>query len=162
MFCQNCGKEIPDGAVCSCQANFQQNPNQQYYQQNPNQQYNQYQQTPPPYAAADNSKIYSIISYLGILWLFGLFIEPEKRNPFVRFHVGQGIILSIFCIGANILSNLVFTPLFSLSLFTLFLIPLLNLAIWGATVALVVLGIINANNGVTKPLPVIGKLAFYK
>lgn len=42
-----------------------------------------------------NAKLFSILSYVGILWLLGLLISPEKTSPFVRSHVNNGIIISI-------------------------------------------------------------------
>lgn len=42
-----------------------------------------------------NAKLFSILSYVGLLWLLGLLISPEKTSPFVRNHVNNGIVLSI-------------------------------------------------------------------
>ncbi len=54
MFCKYCGKQIPDGQVCSCQA--QQAPQQPQYQQAPPQQ-PQYQQAPPQYQQAPSQGV---------------------------------------------------------------------------------------------------------
>ena len=43
-----------------------------------------------------NAKLFSIFAYIGLLWLLGLLISPEKTSPFVRNHVNNGIVLSIF------------------------------------------------------------------
>ena len=42
-----------------------------------------------------NAKTFSILAYIGLLWLLGLLISPEKTSPFVRNHVNNGILLSI-------------------------------------------------------------------
>ncbi len=42
-----------------------------------------------------NAKLFSILSYVGVLWLLGLLITPEKTSPFVRNHVNNGIVLCI-------------------------------------------------------------------
>ena len=42
-----------------------------------------------------NAKLFSIFAYIGLLWLLGLLISPEKTSPFVRSHVNNGIVLSI-------------------------------------------------------------------
>ena len=42
-----------------------------------------------------NAKLFSILSYIGVLWHLGLLITPEKTSPFVRNHVNNGIVLSI-------------------------------------------------------------------
>ena len=42
-----------------------------------------------------NAKTFSILAYIGLLWLLGLLISPEKTSPFVRNHVNNGIVLCI-------------------------------------------------------------------
>ena len=42
-----------------------------------------------------NAKLFSILAYIGLLWLLGLLISPEKTSPFVRSHVNNGIVLCI-------------------------------------------------------------------
>ena len=42
-----------------------------------------------------NAKLFSILAYVGLFWLLGLLISPEKTSPFVRSHVNNGIIISI-------------------------------------------------------------------
>jgi len=41
-----------------------------------------------------NTILFSILSYIGILWLIPLLVE--KNDKVVRFHVNQGIVLFIF------------------------------------------------------------------
>ena len=43
-----------------------------------------------------NAKLFSILSYVGVLWLLGLLISPEKNSPYVRSHVNNGIVICIF------------------------------------------------------------------
>ncbi|MCR5328567.1 MAG: DUF4870 domain-containing protein [Saccharofermentans sp.] len=50
-----------------------------------------------------NAKLFSILSYIGILWLLGLLIAPEKTSPFVRNHVNNGIVLSICLVICGII-----------------------------------------------------------
>ena len=42
-----------------------------------------------------NAKLFSIFAYIGLLWLLGLLISPEKTSPFVRSHVNNGIVITI-------------------------------------------------------------------
>ena len=42
-----------------------------------------------------NAKLFSILAYVGLLWLLGLLIKPEKESPYVRSHVNNGIIICI-------------------------------------------------------------------
>ena len=52
-----------------------------------------------------NAKTFSILAYIGLLWLLGLLISPEKTSPFVRSHVNNGIVL---CITGAILACIPF------------------------------------------------------
>ena len=47
-----------------------------------------------------NTILFSILSYLGILWLIPLLVE--KNDKIVRFHVNQGIVLCIFYVIGSI------------------------------------------------------------
>ena len=51
-----------------------------------------------------NSKLFSILAYLGPLWLLGLLIRPDNSCPFVRHHVNNGILLLIGFGAYSILS----------------------------------------------------------
>lgn len=172
MFCSKCGQQNNDeakfcskcGAVLSSSQPYQQPVNQPYQQP-----------VSQPVVASDNSKLFNILSYIGILWLFGLLINPEKQKPDVRFHVGQGILLSIVNFGLTIIGLIlaaIFRTIFrSYSMFGYsygvsaigrILIGFTWIAVFGAVIALMVLGIINAAKGIKKPLPIIGRYAFYK
>ena len=103
-----------------------------------------------------NAKLFSILAYFPLLWLVGMFVEPEKNDPFVRFHANQGLALIIANAAVYFLSFLS-GALCSVSwVFIILLLPcmLLNMA----CIALAVLGIINAIRGKAKELPVIGKI----
>jgi uncharacterized membrane protein len=184
-FCTNCGSEIEDGQVCQCQEagqpvnNFSAAPPppQAPYQAQNNQQPN-YSNQQPMTQPGDNRKIYEILSYIGILWLIGAFVQPENRDPRVRFHVGQGIILSIVEIAAavvfGILGAILYGAMTTTSSFygytyvtgVSWIYGLIMGLLWTAfsifTLVLSIIGIMNAVKDVEKPLPIIGKFAFYK
>lgn len=82
----------------------------------------------------DNTKLYSILAYIGILFLVGLL--ADKENPVVRFHVNQGLVLFI--------ASLILSCLFP---------------VW---IVFMIMGILNANKGEMKPLPLIGKITIIK
>lgn len=106
--------------------------------------------TPTPDAkdVADN-KLMAILAY--ICFLIPLFVA--KESPFARFHTNQGLLLAITGIAISIVvSILTFIPIIG---FVGFLLPIV-------TFVLMVLGIINANNGQMKELPVIGKYRIIK
>lgn len=122
---------------------------------------------PPGYPARQDSKAFCILSYIGILWLVGLL--AARDDPKVRFHVNQGIILSIFEFALEIvvsmaksIVNIVFIRMFSAS----FLLPQLGMTIngalsfvsWCLTAAFAVIGIVHAAQDRQEPLPIIGSL----
>lgn len=119
-------------------------------------------------SSSDNSKLFAILSYIGILWLIGLFVKPEKDNAYVRVHVGQGILLSIVS-AALYFTVAIFAfvigfifGLMGISVLGIIIAVLLEFSVSGAYIFLMVMGIINAAKGEQKQLPVIGKYAFYK
>ena len=85
-----------------------------------------------------NAKLFSILSYVGILWLLGLLISPEKTSPFVRNHVNNGIVL---CIVAAILAC----------------IPFLGWACEIAVAVFAIMGIIAAAKTQYYTIPIIGE-----
>jgi uncharacterized membrane protein len=87
----------------------------------------------------------AVIAY--IVFFVPLLTE-SKNDPFVKYHVKQGLVLFI----AGIISWLVINVL---PLIGLLVAPILNIAL----LFLLILGIINAAKGVEKPLPLIGRFA---
>ena len=91
--------------------------------------------------ASDNTKLYSILAYIGPLFLVGLL--ADKDNPRVKFHVNQGLVLLLAWLAVWVAALILdILPIGTL-------IP--NLIRWiGGIVYLVlaVLGILIANNGV--------------
>lgn len=106
--------------------------------------------------AQNNStaKVITILDYIGILWILGLFIE--KDDPDVKFHTNQGLILFLLEVVTGVV-----TGVFTLLSF----IPVLGIVFTLASgllgivcLVLAILGIVNAAQGLQKPLPVIGTL----
>ena len=101
-----------------------------------------------------NTILFSILSYIGILWLIPLLVE--KNDKVVRFHVNQGIVLFIFdiigSIAVGILSAIfVFIPVISF-------LGVVIASLFGILCfVLMIIGIVNAANKSEKPLPIIGK-----
>ncbi|NLJ31196.1 MAG: hypothetical protein GX424_06305 [Clostridiales bacterium] len=125
---------------------------------------------PPPYRqpyAPETEKLFCVLAYIPFLWLVGLFADRE--NPDVRFHVNQGIILTVFTVlcgvVVSILHNII-TLIFTVSFYgTMFFAPLgalvnglLSLAQFGLFVAFAVTGILHAAQNRREPLPIIGNL----
>ena len=124
-----------------------------------------YRQYPPyvrPYT--DNSRIYSILSYIGILWLVGLIVD--RGNPRVRFHVNQGIILQIaLSFAQGIFTNIVnvifaqnYTGAWTISPLGHAINGLVSLAVGLINLAFIIIGVVHAAQDREEPLPIIGTL----
>lgn len=105
----------------------------------------------PDAADVDKNKVFGILSYLGILWLVPLL--AAKDSPFAKYHCNQGLILFLgaMCVWFACLI-ITFIPI----------INLIMLVVWPvfgiSCLVFAILGIVNAANGVCKPLPLIGNL----
>ena len=95
-----------------------------------------------------NNKVMAILAYLGILVLVPLL--GAKQSPFARFHTNQGLLLIIceivLSVAVAILGGI---PVIGF---------LLKLVRGLGTLALLIIGIVNAAKGRAKELPLIGNL----
>lgn len=117
--------------------------------------------TTASYAAADvqNNKAMGILSYLGILVLIP--ILAAKESPFARYHANQGLVLLLCEVGfsvASMILSVIFAFLGPLALLWTLVSWLVSLAF----LALLILGIVNAAQGMAKELPLIGKFRILK
>lgn len=96
---------------------------------------------PTPKSQSSNT-LMAVLCYFGILVLIP-FLTDAKNDPFVKFHIKQGLVLLIAYV---IVGFIVWVPvvgwILGVILFILFL-----------------MGVINAASGKQKPLPIIGQLA---
>lgn len=88
-----------------------------------------------------DEKLMAILSYIGLLFIVPLILKPNDK--FVKFHVKQGIILTIGWMVGSVLY-----PLLGLG----FLVHV-------AVLVLSIMGIMNVSEGKTKDLPIVGDLA---
>ena len=87
-----------------------------------------------------SNKLMAVLSYFGILVLIPLLTE-SKNDPFVKFHIKQGLVLLIaYVIGG-----------------ALTWIPVIGWALGIVLFVLFIIGIINASGGKESPLPIIGQ-----
>ncbi|MDR0841205.1 MAG: zinc-ribbon domain-containing protein [Christensenellaceae bacterium] len=109
---------------------------------------------------AEENKAMGILAYIGILVLIPLF--AAKNSPFARYHSNQGLVMCIAAIAYSI-AQAILTAIFTAISWTLgsLIGTLLSIASL-AFLALMILGIINAAKGETKPLPVIGGIQLLK
>lgn len=85
-----------------------------------------------------------VLCYIGILVLIPL-LTDSKNDPFVKFHIKQGLTLLIFGVILGVIAA----------------VPIIGWIVGAAgsvfTLVLMIMGIINVVNGVEKQLPVIGQ-----
>ena len=97
-------------------------------------------------AAPQNNVGMGVLCYLGILVLIPL-LTDAKNDPFVKFHIKQGLVLLIFCILVSVVMG----------------IPVLGWIVggigWIVEVVFLIMGIVNVVNGKQEPLPLIGQYA---
>lgn len=123
-----------------------------------------------PYQAPSPSytKAYCALSYVGILWIIGLILD--RRNPVTRFHINQGILLTLLSAVLGIILGIwhaIMNAIFGVwaaGFWAGLMLPgrVLN-ALMSSAVGIIMLiylliGITNALRGKQKPLPFIGKL----
>lgn len=75
-------------------------------------------------------------------------LTDAKNDPFVKYHVKQGLTLFISAVAVWLVVSVI--PMLGL-----LVAPVLNIIL----LVLLVLGIVNAVKGVEKPLPIIGRFA---
>lgn len=101
----------------------------------------------PATEQTDNSLLMGILAYLGILVIIPYLMA--KDNPFVKYHVKQGIVLTglwliVYVLGVTIIPY---------SLYQIF--SLINLGV----LALAIFGIVHVVQKKEAPLPLIGQFA---
>ncbi|NSL85294.1 DUF4870 domain-containing protein [Chitinophaga solisilvae] len=98
-----------------------------------------------------DKKTLAIVSYITIIgWLIAYFQYKDKeRDPFVIYHLKQSLGIAIISIILGVAINLVVS-----------MVPALSVVVYAniAILVLWVLGILNALNGLKKPVPVVGPL----
>jgi uncharacterized membrane protein len=100
---------------------------------------------PSPAAQPSNETLMGVLAYLSILVIIPLL--TAKNDPFVKFHIKQGLVLLIIEVIAWFLSGLLwqFWEIFQL----------INLCV----VILSIIGIVNVVNHKQTELPLVGSLA---
>ena len=100
----------------------------------------------PPIACKKNTTM-AVIAY--ILFFVPLLTGDAKKDPFVKYHVKQGLVLFLLAVLIQVIGWVM--PFYFWYSFSW----ILSLVM----IVLLILGIVNAVNGKQEPLPVIGKFA---
>lgn len=118
-------------------------------------------------SASDDERAYSILSYIGILWLVGLLVDGKNQK--VLFHVNQGIILSIFEFALGFflaIAEAIVRGVFGFAFGGIGILSWMGNAVsgllsflgWGFVVSYIIIGVVHAAQGRREPLPLIGNL----
>jgi len=97
-----------------------------------------------------DSKTRAVINYITIFgWLY-VYLTTKEKDHFLKYHMRQsfGLFVAGFVVGFAIGIVATVVPM----------LAMLSFVIGGLNLILMIIGAINASNGVKKPLPVIGKL----
>lgn len=96
----------------------------------------------------NEGKTMAIVSYLFVIGLLIAFlVNNDKKNEFVKFHIGQSIRVWILSIALSIL----------LFIMAMMGVGFLGILRW-VPLALAILGVINASQGKVEKLPLIGTI----
>ena len=110
-------------------------------------------------ADIQSNKVMAVLSYIGILWLVPMLGAKESR--FAQFHANQGIVLFLFELAYNVVSQIIQAILGGIPVVGAIvgvILSLLNLVF----LVLAILGIVNACQGKAKELPIIGGIRILK
>ncbi len=124
-----------------------------------------------------DTKVFKVLSYVFILWLVGL-VSPYRNERDVKFHIGQGIILTIFIVIFTsiifLVNNLFINKIFVVKVLTglghsgkylvnstgLLINTILNSLIFVVYLIYAIIGMANVMRGKDKFLPLIGRFSF--
>ncbi len=161
MFCKNCGKQLDDAAkFCDGCGTTVGDASNQTAQTQGQQQYQQPNNQPNVVMTSDNTKVFSILAYIGILFIVGLIADPNNQK--VKFHVNQGLILLIADIALGISVAIVGAILGIVPIIGGIIAALLLLADYAFVITFAIMGIVNAAKGEEKQLPIIGSFVLIK
>ena len=94
----------------------------------------------------------AILAYFGILFFIPLVAAPQSR--YGRFHANQGLLLLIVMVVLEIAAVIIGIII---PWYMYWLQAIVTFILWLPTIALFIIGLMNAINGKAKDLPVIGK-----
>ncbi|MEO6875060.1 MAG: GYF domain-containing protein [Opitutaceae bacterium] len=106
-------------------------------------------------ADVEKNKVFGILSYLPpLLFIVGLI--AARPSKFAMYHCNQGLVLTLVAFACGIANMILDMGLVFIPFLGWFLMVLLHFGLFIGIIVLAVMGIINAANGVCKPLPIIG------
>ena len=108
-----------------------------------------------------NNKEFAIVSYIPLVVFYILYLKKHKQSKYLRFHVNQGLLLSIGWILVVLVSTIL-TKVFEVEgLFIIkipFIISVITYILYSFIVLLNIFGLVNTIRNKSKKLPIIGKI----
>lgn len=105
---------------------------------------------------------YSILCYIGFLFLIPIINRKYKKSKYLLFHVNQGFNLFalelLLFVVLGFINNIFIDSLKSVPVWLSFI----NFVFYLIIVSLFLFGIVNSINGKSKEIPIIGKYRFIK
>lgn len=155
-FCKQCGTQLEDGAkFCPmCGANQADNAQQQSASAS--------RPADPNVANADieQNKFMAVLAYIGILALIPYFAAPDSK--FARYHAIQGLNLLILEAVYAVVYAILTAIFWAISWILGSVMGTILGLLWIFFVVMAIFGIINACQGQSKPLPLIGEFQIIK
>jgi len=160
-FCGKCGAEMQDATkfCSSCGAEINAGTAVNTEQQQPGFGEEQSYKYEPPIAPgapsqedirdAQDNKTMAIVAYL--LFFIPLLTGDYKKSAFLKFHTNQGTVLFVAAVALSVVTGAIS--------FVIWAWPII---LFCAILVIAITGIINAANGVMKPLPIIGGIELIK
>ena len=151
MFCKKCGAQMPDDAsFCTACGTAVESQSVNYSVIDASGDVNDIQ----------DNKVMAVLSYIGILVLIPIF--GAKNSKYAQYHASQGLTLCIFNVAYSIVTAIIRAILFNVLPWTMlgFYAVISGILSFGYVAFLVfaIMGIVNAAQGRTKELPIIGKI----
>lgn len=104
----------------------------------------------------EKNKFLTIIGYIPLLFLIPMLVANDSK--YAKFHANQGLILTIFAAICAVIDRLVKFIIGWIPLIGGVVSAIISLALGLATLAYIIVGIVNAVQGKAKKLPLIGDL----
>ncbi len=104
----------------------------------------------------EKNKFLTIIGYIPLLFLIPMLTAGDSK--YAKFHANQGLILTIFAAICAVINQLVKFVIGWIPLIGGVISTIISLALGLATLAYIIIGILNAIQGRAKKLPLIGDL----
>jgi len=174
-FCNQCGAQIPDGAnncpSCGASVSGAAGANNNT---NANSAGEQFQKAAAAAASlgADHTsefdpadieanKVMCGLAYFGILFFLPLVACPSD-SKYAKFHANQGLLLLLVCIAVGIVSGIFGTLGFWVTGFFYVFSYIISSLGGLATLALMIIGMVNTFGGKAVELPIIGRITLIK